>query len=699
LTMLATELRSTARWLQWARIFAALVAVPAALAPVPVLEQFKLAGDANGKWRRRNRIVAHPRTRLTGGADRSISWLKISPFCRLLPVSLALILGHLTWSAASGASVTVNADQIVTNTIAGSPVPATVSDIAIGMNTSVYYNYMNASYLSPALDDAGVTTVRYPGGNYSDIYHWTNNVATNGYAATNSNFAVFSQSILDAPNGLARQGMVSVNYGASLNDTMGGQPEEAAAWVAYANALVDGANATMQLGTDGEGNNWGTVRYWAALRAASPNNPNWATDGSTGVVLDASDMPSVLPGNFLKMNRAEPVGVKYWEIGNELNGNGYFGPNLNWQHDQHSLAVGAARQGDPNLSPTFYGQQVVIFADAMKAVDPTIKIGAVLNNASNYDPFVLAEAAPSMDFGIVHYYPSLGSTSDTNVTNFLAARVTNVASTISSSRNLIASNAGDDASHIPLFITEFGNLGNTLPAATEGLQTVIDYAAFLKSGVASAEMWEMVTKSFLNDSASFSPNSRGSYYGMEALAAFIRPGDTFLSASSTDNRTGIIYAARRPDGEIALMIINPNTTTQDIPVTISGDSFADSGTQYLTSLTADPVQSTVSGLGNEFIATLPARSIMTLVLAPRLPGDFNGDNVVNAADYTVWRNGLGSTYTLDDYDDWKTHFGETLPGGGSAAAASVPEPATWLLCLGGLLAGVVSRRRVGRHQG
>ena len=640
-------------------------------------------------------INFHPRVRTIGEAHWSIIRFDFAALCKLLPVSWSLLLILVPWSTSVGATVTVNANQIVTNTIAGVPTPATLSDIAIGMNTSVYYNFLQASYLSPALDRTGVTIVRYPGGNYSDFYHWANHTAPNGYAAPSSNFGTFITSILNAPNGLAKQAMVTVDYGASLNDTMGGQPQEAAAWVAYSNGLVNGANATMHLGTDDEGNNWGTVRYWAALRAANPTNPNWATDGSTGVVLNPSDMPSITPGNFLKMNRPEPVGVKYWEIGNELNGNGYFGPGLNWQHDRHSLAVGAARQGDPNLSPTFYGQQVVIFADAMKAVDPTIKIGGVLNNASNYDPFVLQAAAPSMDFGIVHYYPNYSGTSDSAALSFLANRVTDIPNFITSSRNLINANAGADASHIPIFLTEFGNLGNTLPGVAEGLQTVIDYAAFLKSGVESAEMWEMVTKSFLNDSANFSPNARGSYYAMLALHDFIRPGDTFVSASSTQNSTGIIYAARRPDGELALMLINPDTTAQAIPVTINGDSFADSGTQYLTSLTTNPVESVVSGLGNQFTASVPARSIMTLVIAPRLSGDFNNDGVVNAADYTVWRNGLGSIYTPEQYDEWKANFGATQPGGGSAASASVPEPAAWLIGLVGVLAGGMSRCRSG----
>jgi autotransporter-associated beta strand protein len=79
-----------------------------------------------------------------------------------------------------------------------------------------------------------------------------------------------------------------------------------------------------------------------------------------------------------------------------------------------------------------------------------------------------------------------------------------------------------------------------------------------------------------------------------------------------------------------------------------------------------------------------------------LAGDFNFDGHVNAADYTIWRNGLGETYTLDDYDDWKANFGASPPGSGSAASASVPEPAAWLICLVGLLAGAVLRVGIGR---
>ncbi|HTQ37592.1 MAG TPA: PEP-CTERM sorting domain-containing protein [Pirellulales bacterium] len=516
-------------------------------------------------------------------------------------------------STAYPQNITINASQLVTNSINGQQVVATVSPIGIGMNTSVYYNNMNAPYISSALDAGGVSIIRYPGGNYSDIYHWTNNVATGGYTNSNSNFGVWATNLINSPTGLAKQAMVTIDYGSSLNSTMGGQPQEAAAWVAYANATVNGANATMQLGTDAEGNNWGTVRYWAALRAANPNDANWATDGSVGVVLNASDMPSMTPGNFLKNKRAAPIGVQYWEIGNEINGNGYFS-GLNWQNDLHYAGTGADRVGQPNLSPTFYGQQIPLFASAMEAVDPTIKIGGVLDNASNYDPYVLQGAASSMNFGIVHYYPNLSGTGNTTVRNFLAARVTDIPNFINSSRSLISTNAGADAAHIPVFITEFGNLGSTLPGTTQGLQTAIDYAGFLKAGVQNTDMWEMTAGYLVDQPGTLSKGV--SYYAMEALYDFIRPGDTFISASSSSNTAGIVYAAKRADGTISIMLINPSTNAANMAVSISGEDILASGTLFSTSLTSDPTQSTVTGLGNSFTAAVAGRSISVYDLSP-----------------------------------------------------------------------------------
>jgi len=79
-----------------------------------------------------------------------------------------------------------------------------------------------------------------------------------------------------------------------------------------------------------------------------------------------------------------------------------------------------------------------------------------------------------------------------------------------------------------------------------------------------------------------------------------------------------------------------------------------------------------------------------LSVIPALPGDFNGDGSVDAADYVVWRNIDG---TQSAYDVWRAHFGQTTGAGmdlPSAAplAANVPEPTT-IAQLTAMLAGVV----------
>lgn len=89
------------------------------------------------------------------------------------------------------------------------------------------------------------------------------------------------------------------------------------------------------------------------------------------------------------------------------------------------------------------------------------------------------------------------------------------------------------------------------------------------------------------------------------------------------------------------------------------------------------------------------------------PGDYNGDTHVDAADFTIWRDTLGSTADLRangndtgasagvidaaDYDVWKTNFGSA--GSGGLAAVGVPEPTTAVMALVALAAVGGWRRR------
>jgi hypothetical protein len=68
-----------------------------------------------------------------------------------------------------------------------------------------------------------------------------------------------------------------------------------------------------------------------------------------------------------------------------------------------------------------------------------------------------------------------------------------------------------------------------------------------------------------------------------------------------------------------------------------------------------------------------------------LPGDFNHDGHVDAADYTVWRNGLGTTQTTEQYEIWRTHFGQSNNGGLGAggSVSTAPEPGSLALVICG----------------
>jgi hypothetical protein len=68
--------------------------------------------------------------------------------------------------------------------------------------------------------------------------------------------------------------------------------------------------------------------------------------------------------------------------------------------------------------------------------------------------------------------------------------------------------------------------------------------------------------------------------------------------------------------------------------------------------------------------------LVSFVQSQAIAGDFNDDGVVDAADYVVWRDGLGTIYAQSDYDEWRANFGQT-GGRGLSMSRAVPEPDAW----------------------
>lgn len=102
--------------------------------------------------------------------------------------------------------------------------------------------------------------------------------------------------------------------------------------------------------------------------------------------------------------------------------------------------------------------------------------------------------------------------------------------------------------------------------------------------------------------------------------------------------------------------------------------------------------------------------------ATDLPGDFNGNGIVDAADYVVFRDNQGSTNVLSNdnglagtvnavtgnvigqahYDLWRANFGNLAPSGSGSALGTVPEPASYSLALIALLGVIFVRRLASR---
>ncbi len=75
-------------------------------------------------------------------------------------------------------------------------------------------------------------------------------------------------------------------------------------------------------------------------------------------------------------------------------------------------------------------------------------------------------------------------------------------------------------------------------------------------------------------------------------------------------------------------------------------------------------------------------------------GDFNSDGVVNAADYVVWRKGLGTLYSQGVFDRWRANFGPASGNGsGSSTNVGVPEPSSVAMLILAVTSLCFQRRR------
>jgi hypothetical protein len=230
---------------------------------------------------------------------------------------------------------------------------------------------------------------------------------------------------------------------------------------------------------------------------------------------------------------------------------------------------------------------VAEYAREMKAVDPTIKIGAVLNSppidnwGQDWNSSVLAECGEVIDFGIVHFYPGQ------DPRGMLAAPKRDLPLVADSLRQSFESYGGDDPSRIEIAMTEVGSppgLDWSRYAQVErhslGLFALDVYLTSFANGIMNVDWLELHNGTFLSER---SDTARGpAYYGIQMAYTLAAPGDTLVA---TDSGLGplVVHAARRADGRFGVLLSNTHsrgTGEAIVTVSLDGADLSSSGMRY-----------------------------------------------------------------------------------------------------------------------
>ena len=485
-------------------------------------------------------------------------------FCLCLPV------------AALAQSVTVNVNAATT--------VRTVDERVFGLNAVIWDGLAGSSQTVAMLKDAGVRTIRLPGGSLSDEYHWRTNTNLANTWNWSSSFANFANLI----TGLNAQAFVTVNYGT-------GSPEEAAAWVAYANSS---SSASGAIGPDAKGYDWQTAGAWASLRGASPLA---ADDGM----------------NFLRVSHAAAYGLKFWEIGNECYGS--------WETDQQ------ASQHDPYT----YATRARDYIAKMKAVDPTIKVGVVVTaSESDYDngytrsvtnprtgasvkgwtPVMLArlkELGVTPDLVIYHRYeqaPAHDQPNNPENDATLLQKAKTWPDDTATIRRLVTDFLGSTAgASVEIVVTEnnsvYSNTGKQTTSLVNGLYLADSVANVMQTEINALMWWDTRNGTDFNDNNSaslygwrnygdygvLSSAATGgpatsyepypTYFAIKLLAKFARQGDTVVTATSNSTLLSV-FAVKSTGGDLRLLVINKDpSATRDASITLTGFTPGSSATQ------------------------------------------------------------------------------------------------------------------------
>ncbi len=399
---------------------------------------------------------------------------------------------------------------------------------------------------------------------------------------------------------------------------------------------------------------------------------------------------------------------KYWEVGNEVGGS--------WEVDNNTNPPYMAHD------PWTYAMRFTNYYAQMKAVDPTIKIGAVADIAedgtANYTnhpvvnprtgvthngwtPVMLTYLRTNNctpDFLIEHNYgPTAGDTQDLLYSRSWATDAANL-------RQMLSDYLGSAGTNVTLEATENGTGGDKqCVSLTGGLFYADTIGQILQTEFHSRVWWDF--RNGQSDLANPDPafygwrtNSDGSfmvdggivygsggvggvdyayptYYVAKLMPYFAADGDTVVSAAS-DYPLLTVYSVERTNGALTLLVINKSSTNSlNVSLSINGYLPNTNAVVYSYGIpqddaactgigSADVAQTNFTGAATNFSWNFPPYSASVICLSNPPPPAIthfarNGDGTTTI----TWTNQGAWIYIVQDCDtmggQWQTVASQT----------------------------------------
>jgi len=354
-------------------------------------------------------------------------------------------------------------------------------------------------------------------------------------------------------------------------------------------------------------------------------------------------------------NVTNHLGFKYWEIGNECYGN--------WETDSNTL---------PH-DPYTYALRARDYMSQMRAADPTIKLGVMVvpgegsyanypthfavnprTGTTNYGwtPVLLSTLkalGAKPDFLIHHVYPEYDSDND----QALLQDSGNWPGDAADLRQQVTDYFGAGGTNLELLCTEnnsdAGNQGRQSTSIVNGLYLADSLAQLMQTEFNAFIWWDLRNGADTGgdfDASLYGWRDYGDlgvinglntrhpvYYTFKLMQYFAQAGDTVLQPAS-DYALLPVYAARKADGALAVLVINKDryttvaaqlTLTNFLPGTEAvARSFGiaeDEATRTNSPVPgAQDIATNALVVGPRFTAAFPPYSVTLLTIPPAAPG-------------------------------------------------------------------------------